>query len=339
MILVDKKLLKVFCFFLFFLFIFGCSNKSESKHLISGLTMGTTYNITILGNVENKTKLKTNLEEILDSVNISFSTYIDNSEISKINNYDTGLIELSKDFSYVLRKALYYCDISNGKYDITISPLVKLWGFESFNDVKVPENNLVVEQLTNIGYKKIHLSDNFLVKQNKKIQIDLNSIAKGFAVDRISEFLYNNGFKNHLVEIGGELKSSIFGDNTKKWIIGIQNPQNSSVIKKINLLNMSMATSGTYNNFFEINGVQYSHLINPITGFPINHQTVSATVISKECIDSDALATVLMTMMPSEGIDFINQLSDIEAMIIKSDEKGNLIEYLSKGFGSFIVND
>ena len=137
MILVDKKLLKVFCF-LFFLFIFGCSNKSESKHLISGLTMGTTYNITILGNVENKTKLKTNLEEILDSVNISFSTYIDNSEISKINNYDTGLIELSKDFSYVLRKALYYCDISNGKYDITISPLVKLWGFESFNDIKVP---------------------------------------------------------------------------------------------------------------------------------------------------------------------------------------------------------
>ena len=338
MILVDKKLLKVFCF-LFFLFIFGCSNKSESKHLISGLTMGTTYNITILGNVENKTKLKTNLEEILDSVNICFSTYIDNSEISKINNYDTGLIELSKDFSYVLRKALYYCDISNGKYDITISPLVKLWGFESFNDVKVPENNLVVEQLTNIGYKKIHLSNNFLVKQNKKIQIDLNSIAKGFAVDRISEFLYNNGFKNHLVEIGGELKSSIYGDSTKKWIIGIQNPQNSSVIKKINLLNMSMATSGTYNNFFEINGVQYSHLINPITGFPINHQTVSATVISKECIDSDALATVLMTMMPSEGIDFINQLSDIEAMIIKSDEKGNLIEYLSKGFESFIVND
>jgi len=338
MILVDKKLLKVFCFLLF-LFIFGCSNKSESKHFISGTTMGTTYNITILGNVENKTKLKTNLEEILDSVNISFSTYIDDSEISKINNYDTGLIDLSKDFSYVLRKALYYCDISNGKYDITISPLVKLWGFESFNDVKVPENNLVVEQLTNIGYKKIHLSNNFLVKQNKKIQIDLNSIAKGFAVDRISEFLYNNGFKNHLVEIGGELKSSIVGDNTKKWIIGIQNPQNSSVIKKINLINTSMATSGTYNNFFEINGVQYSHLINPITGFPINHRTVSATVISKECIDSDALATVLMTMMPIEGIELINQLSDIEAMIIELDEKGNLIEYLSEGFESFIVKD
>ena len=90
--------------------------------------MGTTYNITILGNVENKTKLKTNLEEILDSVNIRFSTYIDNSEISKINNYDTGLIKLSEDFSYVLNKALYYCDISNGKYDITISPC-KVMGF------------------------------------------------------------------------------------------------------------------------------------------------------------------------------------------------------------------
>ena len=138
--------------------------------------MGTTYNITILGNVENKTKLKTNLEEILDSVNISFSTYIDNSEISKINNYDTGLIKLSKDFSYVLEKALYYCGLSNGKYDITISPLVKLWGFESFKEVKVPQNNLIVEQLANVGYKKIHLSNNFLEKQNKKIQIDLNSI-------------------------------------------------------------------------------------------------------------------------------------------------------------------
>ena len=152
MILVDKKLLKFFIFF-FFLFIFGCSNKSETKHLISGTTMGTTYNITILGNVENKTKLKTNLEEILDSVNIRFSTYIDNSEISKINNYDTGLIKLSKDFSYVLNKALYYCDISNGKYDITISPLVKLWGFESFKDIRVPQSNLIVEQLAYIGYK------------------------------------------------------------------------------------------------------------------------------------------------------------------------------------------
>ncbi|MBI72005.1 MAG: lipoprotein ApbE [Candidatus Marinimicrobia bacterium] len=338
MILVDKKLLKFFCF-LFFLLIFGCSNKSQSKHLISGSTMGTTYNITILGIVENETKLKISLEEILDSVNISFSTYNNNSEISKINNYDTGLIKLSKNFSYVLKKALYYCDISNGKYDITISPLVKLWGFESFKEVKVPQNNLILEQLANVGYKKIHLSNNFLVKQNKKIQIDLNSIAKGFAVDRISEFLYNNGFKNHLVEIGGELKSSRFGDSKKKWIIGIQNPQNLSVIKKINLSNMSMATSGTYNNFFEIDGVQYSHLINPMTGFPIDHQTVSATVISKECIDSDALATVLMTMMPSEGIDFINNLDNIEAMIIKLDEKGNLIEFLSKGFSSFIVGD
>ena len=338
MILVDKKSVK-FLSFLFFLFIFGCSNKSVSKYLISGSTMGTTYSITILGNVENETKLKMNLEEILDSVNISFSTYIHNSEISKINNYGTGLIKLSKDFSYVLKKALYYCDISNGKYDITISPLVKLWGFESFKDFKVPQSNIILEQLAHIGYKKIHLSNNFLVKQNKKIQIDLNSIAKGFAVDKISEFLFNNGFKNHLVEIGGELKSSRYGDSSKKWIIGIQNPQNSSVIKKINLLNMSMATSGTYNNFFEKDGVKYSHLINPMTGFPIDHHTVSATVISRECIDSDALATMLMTMMPSEGIDFINQLSEIEAMIIKLDENGNLTEYLSKGFEAFIIND
>ena len=338
MILVDKKSVK-FLSFLFFLFIFGCSNISVSKHLISGSTMGTTYSITILGNVENETKLKMNLEEILDSVNISFSTYIHNSEISKINNYGTGLIKLSKDFSYVLKKALYYCDISNGKYDITISPLVKLWGFESFKDFKVPQSNLILEQLAHIGYKKIHLSNNFLVKQNKKIQIDLNSIAKGFAVDKISEFLFNNGFKNHLVEIGGELKSSRSGDSSKKWIIGIQNPQNSSVIKKINLLNMSMATSGTYNNFFEKDGVKYSHLINPMTGFPIDHHTVSATVISKECIDSDALATMLMTMMPSEGIDFINQLSEIEAMIIKLDENDNLTEYLSKGFEAFIIKD
>ena len=338
MILVDKKSVK-FLSFLFFLFIFGCSNKSVSKHLISGSTMGTTYSITILGNVENETKLKMNLEEILDSVNISFSTYIHNSEISKINNYGTGLIKLSKDFSYVLKKALYYCDISNGKYDITISPLVKLWGFESFKDFKVPQSNIILEQLAHIGYKKIHLSNNFLVKQNKKIQIDLNSIAKGFAVDKISEFLFNNGFKNHLVEIGGELKSSRSGDSSKKWIIGIQNPQNSSVIKKINLLNMSMATSGTYNNYFEKDGVKYSHLINPMTGFPIDHHTVSATVISKECIDSDALATMLMTMMPSEGIDFINQLSEIEAMIIKLDENGNLNEYLSKGFEAFIIKD
>ena len=163
----------------------------------------------------------------------------------------------------------------------------------------------------------------------------MNSIAKGYAVDQISEFLNENGYSNYLVEIGGELRSQK-DDSYDDWIVGIQNPVSNSIIKKIKLNNLSLATSGTYNNFFELEGVTYSHILNPNTGYPYRYQTVSTTVLAENCIDADAYATLSMTMEPDDIIDLVNQKNDVEAYIIEVDKNNKIVEYMSEGFKKII---
>lgn len=321
--------------FLFsFLIVFSSCSKDSNKTIISGNTMGTTYSITISNFLHNRDDFKIEIDKQLSIINQKFSTYQDDSEISKINRSNAELIKLSKEFKYVLNRALYYCKLSNGNYDITVGPLVELWGFNS-NDSLIPSNTKIKNTLNNIGYKKIGLSDHFLVKKDKNIDIDLNSIAKGYGVDKIAEFLNNNGYTDYLIEIGGELRSSQI-NNTDDWVVGIQNPESNSIIKKIKLNNMSMATSGTYNNFFELDGVTYSHILNPKTGYPYKHRTISATVIAVNCIDADAYATLSMTMDPLDVIDLINQNNDVEVYIIEINNNDEIIEYMSNDFQTIV---
>ena len=190
--------------------------------------------------------------------------------------------------------------------------------------------------LDNIGYQKISLSNHFLVKQNKDVVIDLNSIAKGYGVDKISEFLDKNGYENYLVEIGGEL-SSKNNNNYDDWIVGIQDPQSNLVIKKIKLNNLSMATSGTYNNYFELNGVTYSHILNPKTGYPYKHKTISATVIAKDCIDADAYATLSLTIDPNKVLSLINKIENVDCYIVEVDSLGNILEYKSNDLDTHLI--
>ena len=296
--------------------------------------MGTTYSITILDFIHNKVEFKAKIDKQLDTINQKFSTYIADSEISNINKSNAELIKLSDEFKYVLDKALYYCKLVNGNYDITIAPLVDLWGFSGSNNV-IPSDDDIKDVMGNIGYEKISLNNQFLVKKNKNIDLDLNSIAKGHGVDKISKFLDDSGYGNYLVEIGGELRSKKISDHDD-WIIGIQNPESNSIIKKIKLNNLSMATSGTYNNFFKLDGILYSHILNPKTGYPYKHKTISATVIAEECIDADAYATLAMTMEPLDVVDLLNRTSDVEVYIIEIDDNNKIIEYMSSGFKGMV---
>tara|TARA_Y100001970_G_scaffold42776_1_gene53279 strand:- start:63149 stop:64147 length:999 start_codon:yes stop_codon:yes gene_type:complete len=330
--ILDKILIKYFLLILS-IFFFTCSKKSN-KTIISGNTMGTTYSVTIIDFVHNKDNFQSSINNQLKSVNQKFSTYINNSEISLINRAGTEIITISNEFKYVLNKALYYCMLVKGNYDITVGPLVDLWGFKT-PPKKMPSYDEIVSVLNYVGYEKIYLNNNYLVKGNKNINIDLNSIAKGYAVDQISEFLNEKGYSNYLVEIGGELRSQK-DDSYDDWIVGIQNPVSNSIIKKIKLNNLSLATSGTYNNFFELEGVTYSHILNPNTGYPYRYQTVSTTVLAEKCIDADAYATLSMTMEPDDIIDLVNQKNDVEAYIIEVDKNNKIVEYMSEGFKKII---
>ena len=298
--------------------------------------MGTNYSITIDNFNGDKNNFKIEIEKILDSINFSFSTYLENSEISKINNSNAELIKISPDFFKVLTKALDYSILSRGTYDITIGPLVELWGFNNTSKQSIPLSHNIKATLNDVGYENIEVSNNFLLKKNKNINIDLNSIAKGYAVDVISEFIESNDYDNYLVEIGGELRSKQ-NNNYNDWIIGIQHPFNNTLITTVKLNNLSMATSGTYNNYFESNGILYSHIINPKTGYPYEYKTVSATVISKYCIDADAYATLSMTMNPNDILSLVNKDSNTEVYILEL-INNKIIEYKSNRFDDFILD-
>jgi len=330
-ILVKKSL--HFIFFLSTLLVFSnCINNNSNRTIIEGKTMGTTYSITILNYIKDENLLENEIEILLNDLNMIFSTYIDSSEISIINKLEK--INISKEFLHVLNKALYYCNLSEGSYDITVAPLVELWGFSDIVKQTIPNQKNINNTLSKIGYNGVKVSNNTLSKK-KNIQIDLNSIAKGYAVDQVALLLNNMNYNDYLIEIGGEIRTSR-KHNTDNWIIGIQHPFKSEIIKKIKLDNLSMATSGTYNNYFSINNVEYSHILNPKTGYPFEYNSVSATIIANNCIDADAYATLAMTQSPIEIINLINNDSSIEGYIIEV-KNDKLIEYKSLGFKNLVV--
>ena len=196
--------------------------------------MGTTYSITILNYIKDENLLENEIEILLNDLNMIFSTYIDSSEISIINKLEK--INISKEFLHVLNKALYYCNLSEGSYDITVAPLVELWGFSDIVKQTIPNQKNINNTLSKIGYNGVKVSNNTLSKK-KNIQIDLNSIAKGYAVDQVALLLNNMNYNDYLIEIGGEIRTSR-KHNTDNWIIGIQHPFKSEIIKKIKLDNL-----------------------------------------------------------------------------------------------------
>jgi len=316
---------------LLFLFISNSCTNSNHKTVINGQTMGTTYSITLRQQLNDKNLIKSQIDSILINTNNIFSTYDTNSELSKINKSKLKTIPLSDDFSYVLNKALNYCTISKGSYDITIGPLVKLWNFENFKHKEIPTKENIIKTLDLVGYEKISINNKMLYKKNNVI-IDLNSIAKGYAVDIIYNYLKKMSLENFLIEIGGEIRTN--GDN---WIIGIQHPLSSSIISKIQLNNMSMATSGTYNNNFIYNDNIYAHIINPKSGYPYEYSDISATIISNNCLDADALATMALTMNKEDFLDIINNDANVECYIVEVIEN-KIVEYKSLNFNKYITD-
>ena len=185
-----------------------------------------------------------------------------------------------------------------------------------------------------LGLEKLNISDNRVLSKNKEVTIDLSAIAKGLAVDKISHFLTKNSFENHMVEIGGEVRVSGYNENKNKWKIGIQSPDIEDNIPLATLLisDKGIATSGNYRNYYDIDGKRYSHIISPVTGYPVENQIRGVSVISDNCLDSDALATALLVMDVDDGIKLIEDLKGFEVFYILDDGE----HLLSSGFMNFV---
>ena len=319
-------------FVLIIFLIIGVSACQQTNHeilVLNGLTMGTTYSVKI--NADNafveKNKISDGIDEILSEINQSMSTYIKESELSNINfSTISDWQSISDDLFEVIDHAINVSLKTNGAFDITIAPLVNLWGFGPDKlQNKIPTDEIIELTKKNTGYKKIFIDKSLkkISKFDPNLHIDLSGIAKGFAVDKIARYLDKRGFKNYLVEIGGELIGKGLNKDNEIWQIGIENPDNNSdTIKRIvRLKDMAMATSGNYMNYFEKDGVRYSHTINPVTGKPIKHKLASVTVLDNSAMNADALATAFMVLGSEKALSLADNLEIAIYLIIKEGKR------------------
>ena len=268
------------------------------------------------------------------------STYREKSEISRFNRFhEVGVnFPISIDFRNVMTVGQNIYELSDGAWDATIGPLVKLWGFyKPGTNSNVPEAKDIRAILPNIGFHHVLIgSGTFLVKSRPRVTLDLASIAKGYGVDQVADLLKSQGIKSALVEIGGEVFAYGLKMDGSPWTIGINTPRKDSpldsVYKAVPLTDGALATSGDYRRFFEAGGTYFSHILDPRTGYPVNNGVVSVSVLADNCTLADGLATAMMVMGPEKGLQMIERLKGAECLIIVHDKTGRLIDLYSSGF-------
>jgi len=311
--------------------IVSCSPETKTPTLVklTGPTMGTAYSVKVrkLPAGLNQEDLQGGIEQVLKRINDRMSTYLEDSELSRFNKQQTtDWMEVSTETVAVIREAIRTSRLTEGAFDVTVGPLVNLWGFGPIpRGDTIPSDTEIREALQKVGYTKIHtrISPPAIKKDRPDIQIDLSAIAKGYAVDQVADYLDKSRVLDYLVEIGGELRAK--GKNAKgtAWTVGIEKPvANERVIHQVlHLKDQAMATSGDYRNYFEKNGRRFSHTINPRTGRPIKHHLASVTVINPSSMRADAMATALMVLGPEVGYELAER-QKLAALFILRDSDG-----------------
>ncbi len=282
----------------------------ETPPLLQGSTMGTTYTIRYLPELGSPTRQEMHqlIEEELKSVNQQMSTYLKDSEITRFNDSNsTDWFSVSIETAQVADLSLEISEISGGAFDVTVGPLVDLWGFGPVKRKNtIPTDEELEAARAHVGYKNlsVRMDPPALKKKDPMLRVDLSAIAKGHGADRVGKVIETNGIKNYFVEIGGEIFAKGNRADGQPWQVGIEAPLDfqRSIKTIIGLSGVALATSGDYRNFFESDGQRFSHTIDPNTGRPVTHQLASASVVADNCALADAIATCMMVVGPDQGL-------------------------------------
>ncbi len=319
----------------------GCANPGDDRDLIviRGHTMGTGYTVKIVNKPRMSQEDIGNAEEGIDSllrtVNQQMSTYIDSSEISRFNLHrGIGWFSISTELAEIIAQSLEVSEKSGGAFDITVGPLVNLWGFgPSEREADIPGRERIRQVMQRTGYRKVsvRLAPPSVRKENPEVYCDLAAIAKGHGTDRIAGYLDSVGVSDYVIEMGGEIRAKGRNHLNNLWQIGIADPDNGLGIQRVvSLSNTSMATSGDYRNYFEHGGTRYSHIIDPRTGEPVTHKLASVTVIHENCAYADAMATAIIVLGPEDGYELALE-ENLPALLIVR-ERDSLIEKVTPSF-------
>lgn len=316
------------------LLLLGCNRDINNTITISGKTQGTSYHITYLAGEHSN--YRQSFDSLFRQVDLSLSTYDSNSIISKINRNDTT-VTVDRYFLDVFNKSMEVSEKTKGLFDITVAPVINAYGF-GFTKRQRVTHALIDSLLRFVGYKKLRLVNNTVVKEMPQLMLDFNAIAQGYTVDVLSFFLESKGIKNYMVEVGGELRAKGTKLNDSSWTVGVQMPSENeaeaeSLFARIRIDNKSLATSGNYKKFYVEDGKKYSHIINPFTGYPAKNNLLSATVIAKNCMTADAYATSFMVMGLEKSKQFLSENKDLDLEVFFIyDDNGVWKTYATKYF-------
>ncbi len=329
--------------------LFSCTNAPEKEKevanlaateiVIKGEAQGTTYTVKYL--VEDYEEgLKERFDQLLNEIDLSMSTYVPNSKISRLNVGDT--VELDDLFLSVYKLSYNINIETEGAFDPTIGPLIKAWGFDFANPQKM-NSVIVASLLESSGFDQFVVKGKQMYRTNDAARINFNAVAQGYSVDVMAKMLEQMEIENYYIELGGELKVKGKNKFGYWWVIGIDRPDGKNLernlAQRISLENSAMATSGNYRNFYEMDGKRYSHTLNPKTGYPAENSLLSATVITNDCGTADALATAFMVMGREKSISYLEQHPNAKAYLISSSKNGEFETYVTPNLEQYLLND
>ncbi len=314
---------------------FASCMRQPQKINYSGFTQGSYFSITYYD--EKNRTFEAEIDSIFNEIDNSVSLWNENSIIRKVNrNEDVIVNQIFKDNFEWAQKA---SEFSEGAFDATIGPLVEAWGFHYKKELEMtPEMVDSIRQL--IDYQKIKIIDDKVVKANPNMTLDFNAVAQGYTTDLIGKFLETKGIYNYLVDVGGEIMARGTKPNGQQWTIGIERPaehyyDGRSVQESLTLQDKGIVTSGNYRKYIEKDGVRYSHSIDPKTGYPVEHNLLSATVIADNASWADCLATICMVMGKEKASKLLENQDGIEAYFIFV-EDSRLATTSTKGFDHYL---
>lgn len=320
-----------------FAFLASCGRQPK-KMVLQGLAQGSYYAVTYYD--EQERNFQHEIDSIFHAVDMSVNLWVDSSVISKVNrNEEVVLDDIFIDNFNIAQEV---AKLSDGYFDPTISPIVAAWGFSyKHGDSITPQLIDSLKQL--VDYRKVRIENGKVIKENPSIQLDFNAIAQGYTSDMIASFLESRDVKDFLVDTGGEIMARGGKPNGQPWIVGIEKPADNwdseqVVQTRIALRDKGLVTSGSTRKYVERNGKRYSHCINPKTGYPVEHQLLSATVLAENSVWADALASICMVMGLEKSLEIINALDGVEAYYIFVNDKNELETYATEGFKKLLVD-
>ena len=312
---------------------FASCGKRPEKIVLQGLVQGSYYAITYFD--EQGRNFQKEVDSIFRAVDISVNLWVDSSVICKVNrNEEVELDDIFVDNFNIAQKA---AQLSGGYFDPTISPLVAAWGFSAKNSQLSTLTSQLIDSLKQlVDYRKVRIEDGLLIKEDPAMKLDFNAIAQGYTSDLVSAMLDSKGIKSYLVDVGGEIFARGTKPDGKPWVVGIEKPapnwdSEQVVQERVELQDKGIVTSGSYRKYVERDGKRYSHCIDPMTGYPVEHNLLSATVIAENATWADALASICMVMGMESSLDLIKTLDGVKVYYIFVNEKNELETY---GYGS-----